>query len=89
MLPQRGFDCCGLVQNCYKKAGFSLPGTFGELINCGKPVSQANLKTGDIVFPNSGHIGLYTENGKFIHVFDVVKEYNVYAFYTRRVAEII
>ena len=82
-----GFDCCGLVYYCYKKAGVNLPRNIGDLINCGKPVSKADLKTGDLVFPNNGYVGLYTQNGKFIHVFDVVKEVDVYDFYTgRRVA---
>ena len=79
-----GFDCGGLVQYCYKKAGVKLPRNIGDLINCGKPVSQADLKTGDLVFPTNGYVGLYTQNGKFIHVFDVVKEVNVYQFYTGR-----
>ena len=85
-----GFDCSGLVQYCYKTVGINLPRTTSEQINFGKSISQANLKTGDLVFPSSGHVGLYTENGKFIHApktGDVVKEANVYSFYTaRRVA---
>ena len=85
-----GFDCSGLVQYCYGKVGVSLPRTTGGQINAGTSVSQANLKVGDLVFPSSGHVGLYTGNGKFIHApktGDVVKEANVYAFYAgRRVA---
>ena len=85
-----GFDCSGLVQYCYKVAGVNLPRTTGELINAGVSVSQGNLQMGDLVFPSSGHVGLYTENGKFIHAphsGEVVKEVNVYAFYAgRRVA---
>ena len=85
-----GFDCSGLVQYCYKKAGVSLPRTTGDLIKCGTSVSQANLKIGDLVFPSKGHVGLYSGNGKFIHAphtGDHVKEANVYAFVAgRRVA---
>ena len=70
--------------------GVNLPRTTGELINAGVSVSQGNLQMGDLVFPSSGHVGLYTENGKFIHAphsGEVVKEVNVYAFYAgRRVA---
>ena len=85
-----GFDCSGLVQYCYKKAGVSLPRTTGDLIKCGTSVSQANLKIGDLVFPNPGHVGLYIGSGKMIHApknGDPIKISNVYAFYTaRRVA---
>ena len=86
----RGFDCSGLVQYCYAKAGVSLPRTTGDQINCGTSASQANLIVRDLVFPSAGHVGLYTENGKFIHApktGDVVKEANIYDFYAgRRVA---
>ena len=85
-----GFDCSGLVQYCYKVAGVNLPRTTGEQIKKGTAVSQANLKIGDLVFPSSGHVGLYSGNGKFIHspkTGDFVKEASVYAFYAgRRVA---
>ena len=82
-----GFDCGGLIQYCYKKAGVNLPRYIGDLVNCGKPVSQANLQIGDLVFPNNNYVGLYSGNGNFIHVFDVIKEVKVYGFYTgRRVA---
>ena len=85
-----GFDCSGLVQYCYKQVGVTLPRTTSEQINAGTSVSQASLQVGDLVFPSSGHVGLYTGNGKFIHApktGDVVKEANVYAFYAgRRVA---
>ena len=85
-----GFDCSGLVQYCYKKVGVDLPRTTSELINRGKNVVQANLKVGDLVFPSSGHVGLYVGNGNFIHApkrGDVVKISSVYSFYAgRRVA---
>ena len=84
------FDCSGLVQYCYKKVGVNLPRTTHDQINCGKPVSQKDLKIGDLVLPNHGHVGLYIGNGKMIHApknGDPIKISNVYAFYTaRRVA---
>ena len=85
-----GFDCSGLVQYCYKKVGVNLPRTTYQQINVGKHVSRNNLKAGDLVFPHTGHVGIYTSNGKIIHApktGDVVKESNIWAFYTaRRVA---
>ena len=86
----KGFDCSGLVQYCYQKVGVSLPRTTYDQINRGKRVSQSNLKPGDLVFPHTGHVGIYAGNGKMIHApqtGDVVKESNIWAFYTaRRVA---
>ena len=85
-----GFDCSGLVQYCYKVVGVSLPRTTSQQINKGKSISQDNLQVGDLVFPNSGHVGLYVGDGKFIHApkaGDVVKISSVYSFYAgRRVA---
>ncbi len=86
----KGFDCSGLVQYCYKKVGVNLPRTTYEQINRGKAVSKGNLKAGDLVFPHTGHVGIYTSNGKMIHApktGDVVKESKIWAFYSaRRVA---
>ena len=88
--PIQQFDCSFLVQYCYKKVGVNLPRTTHDQINCGKPVSQKDLRIGDLVFPNPGHVGLYIGSGKMIHApknGDPIKISNVYAFYTaRRVA---
>ena len=85
-----GFDCSGLVQYSYKKAGVNLPRTTYEQINCGKSVAQKNLKVGDLVFPLTGHVGLYVGNGQMIHApqtGDVVKISAITKFYAgRRVA---
>ena len=84
------FDCSYLVQYCYKKVGVNLPRTTYDQINCGKAVTQKNLKIGDLVFPNPGHVGLYIGNGQMIHVpktGDVIKTSVISHFYTaRRVA---
>ncbi|MBE6051935.1 MAG: NlpC/P60 family protein [Clostridium sp.] len=57
-------------------------------INQGTAVySQDDLKPGDLVFPHTGHVGIYLGNGKMIHApqtGDVVKISNVYKFYTGR-----
>ena len=86
----QNFDCSGFVQYCYKKVGVNLPRITSEQINCGKAVSQPNLKIGDLVFTKPDHVGLYVGNGNFIHVQETngpVKINNVYAFYAgRRVA---
>lgn len=85
-----GFDCSGFVQYCYKKVGVSLPRTTYDQINCGIPVKQNNLKVGDLVFPHTGHVGIYVGKGKMIHSpqsNDVVRISNITRFYAgRRVA---
>ena len=85
-----GFDCSGLVQYCYNKVGVSLPRTTYDQINRGKAVSRKNLQPGDLVFPHTGHVGIYTGNGKMIHApktGDVVKISAITKFYAgRRVA---
>jgi len=84
------FDCSGLVQYSYKKVGVSLPRTTYDMINCGKGVKRSNLQVGDLVFPHTGHVGLFVGDGKMIHAphtGDVVKISSITKFYAaRRVA---
>ncbi len=83
-----GFDCSGFVQYVYKNcAGISLPRTSQAQINVGTPVSRSQLQPGDLVFPSTGHVGIYVGNGQMIHspqTGDVVKISSVYAFYAGR-----
>ncbi|GAA0735196.1 NlpC/P60 family protein [Clostridium oceanicum] len=83
-----GFDCSGFVQYVYKNcAGISLPRTTQAQINVGTPVSRSQLQPGDLVFPSTGHVGIYVGNGQMIHsphTGDVVKISSVYAFYAGR-----
>ena len=69
------FDCSGLVQWCYAKAGKSLPHSSGALASCGTRVSISSAKPGDILW-KPGHVGIYIGGGKYIHAphtGDVVK----------------
>ncbi|MFI6173431.1 C40 family peptidase [Nocardia sp. NPDC051052] len=62
------FDCSGLVQWAYRRAGRDLPRTSGEQLATGTPVSQSELRVGDLVsFYGGGHSGLYAGNGTVIH----------------------
>ena len=71
--PQ-GFDCSGYTQYIFKKIGINLPRTAYEQSKIGKRV-HGSLKKGDLLFfntdPSRGipvtHVGVYLENGKFIH----------------------
>ncbi len=61
------FDCSGLIVWAYKQAGLSgLPHWTGALIAVGKEVAQSDLMIGDMVFPDSGHVQLYSGNGNII-----------------------
>lgn len=61
-----GWDCSGLVQASYAAAGVSLPRTTQLQILKGKAVSKKNLQPGDLVFPDLGHVQLYTGGGQII-----------------------
>ena len=81
--PQTGFDCSGLVQWAYAKAGIRIPRTSEQQILApnGRAVDRHHLKPGDLVFfRNSGgdvhHVGMSLGGDKFInapHTGDVVK----------------
>lgn len=83
-----GFDCSGFVQYVYRvAAGISLPRTTYDQIYSGVAVSYNDLKPGDLVFPHTGHVGIYVGNGQMIHspsTGDVVKISSITKFYTAR-----
>lgn len=67
----KGFDCSGLVQFAYARAGIVIPRTtaaqWRELV----PVSGDKLRVGDLLFfrikGRVSHVGLYLGSGRFIH----------------------
>ncbi|RSN16006.1 glycoside hydrolase [Nonomuraea sp. WAC 01424] len=63
------FDCSGLVQYAWKKAGVRLPRvTSSQFARIRHKVSWRNLKPGDLMFFNGlGHVGMYVGHGKMIH----------------------
>jgi cell wall-associated NlpC family hydrolase/outer membrane murein-binding lipoprotein Lpp len=63
-----GFDCSGLVKYVYAQVGISLPHSSQMQYNYGTPVSQSNLKAGDLVFFYTPihHVGIYIGAGKMI-----------------------
>ncbi|MHB1327752.1 MAG: C40 family peptidase [Gemmatimonadales bacterium] len=70
-----GFDCSGLIQFAYGKAGMSVPRRSVEQATAGRSVGTeiADLAPGDIlVFGREPggpvtHVGLYVGDGRFIH----------------------
>lgn len=66
-----GFDCSGLTQYCYAQAGYSIGrDTYAQAANvssCGQMVySMSQLEAGDLIFPHSGHVGIYQGGGYLI-----------------------
>ena len=66
------FDCSGLVQYVYKKAGNkTLPRTTYSQVTQGKKVSLKKLKKGDLLFWGSSvapyHVGIYVGDNQFVH----------------------
>lgn len=71
--PSTGFDCSGFVHYVFQKTlGKSLPSDSASQFLAGAKVDRATMKTGDLVFfRTSGkrisHVGIYLDNGRFIH----------------------
>lgn len=69
-----GFDCSGYTQYIFNKIGINLPRTAYEQSKVGIEV-KGSLQKGDLLFfntdPSRGipvtHVGVYLEEGKFIH----------------------
>lgn len=81
------FDCSGLVQASYKSAGVSLPRTTAGQILIGTPVAKAKLVPGDLVFPDPGHVQIYTGNGNVVEAprtGEKVREVAMWGFFTAR-----
>lgn len=67
----KGFDCSGLLQYAYAKAGLSIGGTTYEQWPTGQHVSRQALRPGDAVFFHMAdgypqHVGIYMGSDKFI-----------------------
>lgn len=63
------FDCSGLTQYAWGKAGVSLTHHTGNQWNEGQAVSRANARPGDLVFfyGDLHHMGMYVGNGLMVH----------------------
>lgn len=70
--PSSGFDCSGLVQFSYERAGFSVPRTTTEQRRATVPIRLAHLRPGDLIFfdqegKKNSHVAIYLGQGRFIH----------------------
>ena len=67
----RGFDCSGLVQYSYSKAGVSVARTTAQLWATTRTVKPHNLRIGDLLFfkfdGKMSHVGMYIGGQRFVH----------------------
>lgn len=63
------FDCSGLTQWAYGRAGVAIPRTSQQQASAGHQVSLGRIRPGDLVVYRSdaGHVGMYAGNGQVIH----------------------
>ncbi|MFD9817130.1 C40 family peptidase [Streptomyces sp. NPDC059080] len=68
--PHR-FDCSGLTQYAFKRAGRSLPRTAAAQYNRTRHIRAAARKAGDLVFFHGGqgiyHVGIYAGHSRIWH----------------------
>jgi len=69
---KQGFDCSGLMQFAYAKAGIELPRTAREQFQATERLERKDLRPGDLVFfringRTIDHVGMYLGDGRFIH----------------------
>lgn len=68
----KGFDCSGFTRYVFKQFDIELPHYSKGQSYLGYKVEKSELRTGDLVFFNTGgygisHVGIYIGNGKFVH----------------------
>ncbi|GAA4924719.1 cell wall-associated NlpC family hydrolase [Nonomuraea thailandensis] len=63
------FDCSGLAQYAWRRAGVLLPRrTYDQYTRIRRKVSWAGLRPGDLVFfYGKGHVGIYIGRGRMVH----------------------
>jgi cell wall-associated NlpC family hydrolase len=66
-----GFDCSGLVQYSYSRAGKSVPRTTSQLWSATSTVRREDLQVGDLLFfkieGKMSHVGMYIGDQRFVH----------------------
>ena len=68
-----GFDCSGLVQWAFRKAGIKMPRLSYDQMKKGRRIKWKDLRPGDLIgwdntrrYPGADHIAVYIGNGKII-----------------------
>jgi cell wall-associated NlpC family hydrolase len=62
------FDCSGLVFRAFEHAGISFRGrpTTWSLVGMGIAVPRSQIRRGDLIFPDPGHVQIYLGAGQVI-----------------------
>ncbi len=84
--PGKGFDCSGLVQYSYGRAGIkNVSRTTDAQRQQTRKVSLSSISRGDLVFFNqegrfASHVGIYLGNNRFVHAPSSGKRVRIDAF---------
>lgn len=81
------YDCSGLAKAAYGTVGVVIPHQTGGIVRLGRRIERSQLAPGDLVFPSSGHVGIYIGGGRMVHApkpGDHVKVAAIYSFWTAR-----
>ncbi len=78
--PNTSFDCSGLTQWCYGKAGITLPRVAQAQYDATQHIPLSEAKAGDLVFFHSTypagtyvtHVGIYVGNNQMYHAGDPI-----------------
>ena len=78
--PTTSFDCSGLVQWVYNKAGISLPRVASQQYEATEHIPLSEAKAGDLVFFHSTydagsyitHVGIYLDENRMFHAGDPI-----------------
>ncbi len=82
------FDCSGFTRWVYRDVGIELPRVARQQATVGEYVPYENLQKGDMVFFDTHakytgavtHVGIYLDNGNFIHASSTGKGVVIYNF---------
>ncbi|MBQ0830112.1 C40 family peptidase [Streptomyces tagetis] len=68
-----GYDCSGLVQQAYRRAGISLPRVASDQYGATTKISSSSLRRGDLLFWSSNgrqsgvhHVAVYLGGGRYV-----------------------
>jgi cell wall-associated NlpC family hydrolase len=86
--PSTGFDCSGFVRYVFAHAiGLRLPSNSARQFLAGIKVKRDDMQPGDLVFFHTrgkkriSHVGIYLDNGRFIHSPSAGKSVEVSSLY--------
>lgn len=83
-----GFDCSGLVQYSFSRAGVRLARSTQQLRSTSKKISTSDLRRGDLLFfdqegKDSSHVAIYIGSDRFVHAPSSGKRVHVADFTSR------